>query len=133
MNIVVDSSVIIDYIRAGVGDLPGLLDSAGTGEIKLLVPTVVILELWSGKSMESVKNRRRVDLILSTAERINLTETIAKNVGTLLREKQVGGGFDAVIAVSALESKAYLATGNRRHFSRVMGLKLFAGGEASEK
>lgn len=129
MNIVVDSSVIIDYIRAGIGYLPGLLDSAESGEIKLLVPTIVVLELWSGKSMNLVKNRQRVDLILAAAERINLTETIAKQAGILLREEQVSGGFDAVIAASALESEAYLATGNRRHFSRVRGLKLFAGGE----
>lgn len=129
MNIVVDSSVIIDYIRAGVGDLPGLLDSAEFGEIKLLAPTIVVLELWSGKSMNLVKNRQRVDLILAATERMNLTETIAKQAGTLLREGQVSGGFDAVVAASALEAGAYLATGNRRHFSRVRGLKLFSAGE----
>lgn len=129
MNIVVDSSVIIDFIRAGVEYLPGLLDFAEKGEIKLLVPTVVVLELWSGKSMELVKNRQRVDLILASTERMNLTENIAKRAGTLLREEQVSGGFDAVIAASVLESEAYLATGNRRHFSRVKNLKLFDSGK----
>lgn len=125
MNIIVDSSVIIDYIRADVGDLPNLLDNAKTGKIKLLIPTVVVLELWSGKSMDLIKNKKRVDLIFSSMEKVDLTETIAKRAGALIRDSYVHGGFDAIIAASALELNAKLATGNRRHFEKVKGLRLF--------
>lgn len=125
MNTIVDSSVIIDYIRADIGDLPDLLDNAKIGKIKLLVPTVVILELWSGRSMNLIKNNKRVDLIFSSMEKVDLTESIAKRAGALIRNNYVYGGFDAVIAASALELNAQLATRNRRHFEKVKGLRLF--------
>ncbi|MBI2326512.1 PIN domain-containing protein [Candidatus Collierbacteria bacterium] len=126
MNIVVDSSVIIDYIRAGVGCLPGLLESAKSGKIKLYVPTAVVLELWSGKSMNLVKNRQRVNLIFSAMEKIDLTGTIAKQAGALIRHGYVHSGFDSIIAASALELEARLATGNRRHFDSVKNLKFWS-------
>ena len=129
MKIIVDSSVIIDFIRVGVGYLPDLQFAAKVGNVKLILPTVVVLELWSGKSMNFVKNKNRVDLIFSSMERINLTEAIAKRAGDLIRAGDIHSGFDSVIAASALELDAWLATGNRRHFSRVKGLKLFDSGE----
>lgn len=123
MDIIIDSSVIIDYIRAGVGYLPDLLSASGSS--KLLAPTVVVLELWSGKSMNSIKNQRRVELIFSSMERVALTETIAKRAGNLVRSGSIHNSFDAIIAATALELDAKLATGNSRHFSGIKGLKLF--------
>ncbi len=125
MKVIIDSSIIIDYIRAGVGYLPDLLSAVKTDDIKLIAPTVVVIELWSGKSMNSIKNREQVGLIFSSMERVVLTETIAKRSGDLIRNGYIHSGFDAVIAATALELDAKLATGNRRHFAGIKDLKFW--------
>ena len=76
--------------------------------------------------MNLVKNKQGVDLIFSAMEKIDLTEIIAKRAGTLIRSGCVRNGFDAIIAASALELEAQLATGNRRHFDSVKNLKLWS-------
>lgn len=124
-RVVVDTSIVIDFTRAGVGQFFDLMEMAKSGEIEILIPTVVILELWAGKTMKLPKNQKEADELLSGIKRIDLTETIAKLAGELVRQNSFIQPMDAIIAASALESGAYLATGNRRHFSRVKNLKLF--------
>ncbi len=125
IKVVIDTSTVIDFTRAGIGQLPDLLKRAESSGFQLFIPTVVILELWAGKSMESAKNITAADKLFSGIKRIDLTEPVAKLAGKLLREDRLTAPIDAVIAASALELDAFLATGNRRHFSRVKGLKLF--------
>lgn len=128
-KVVLDTSIVIDFTRAGVGQLFDLIETAKAGEIELLIPTAVILELWAGKTMKFSKNQKEAEKLFSGIKRIDLTEVIAKLAGELLRQNSIIQSMDAVIAASALESGAYLATGNQRHFSRVKNLKLFDSGK----
>lgn len=127
-RVVIDTSIVIDFTRAGVGQFFGLMEAAKSGELELLIPTAVILELWAGKTMKFSKNQNEADKLFSGIKWIDLTESIAKLAGELVRQNSSTQPMDAVIAASALESGAYLATGNRRHFSRVKNLKLFDSG-----
>ncbi|MEK9171177.1 MAG: type II toxin-antitoxin system VapC family toxin [Patescibacteria group bacterium] len=124
-KVVIDTSIIIDFTRAGTGQLPDLIEAAKSDEIELFIPTVVILELWIGKSMQQSKNTAAAEKLFSGIKRIDLVESIAKLAGKLLRKNLLTGPMDAVIAASALELNAKLATGNRRHFEKVKNLRLF--------
>ena len=123
-KVVIDTSTIIDFTRAGIGQLPGLLKAAKSLELELFIPTVVILELWAGKSMKLPKNITAADKLFSGIKLIDLTESIAKLAGNLLRQNCLAQPMDAIIAASALELDAKLATNNRRHFAGIKGLKL---------
>lgn len=124
-KVVIDTSIIIDFTRAGTGQLPDLIEAAKSDEIELFIPTVVILELWIGKSMQQSKNTVAAEKLFSGIKRIDLVESIAKLAGKLLRKNLLTGPMDAIIAASALELNAKLATGNRRHFEKVKNLRLF--------
>lgn len=129
-KVVVDTSIVIDFTRAGVGQFFDLMKAAKAGEIEIFIPTAVILELWAGKTMKLLKNQKEADKLFSGIKRVDLTEAIAKLAGELVRQNSSIQPMDAIIAASALENEAYLATGNRRHFSRVKNLKLFGSDEA---
>ena len=125
IKIVIDPSTIIDFTRAGIGQLPELLEDAKSLELELFIPTVVILEFWAGKSMELSENIRAADKLFFGIKRIGLTESIAKLAGRLLRQNRLTSPVDAIIAATALELDAKLATGNRRHFAGIKGLKFW--------
>lgn len=123
-KIVVDTSILIEYIRLGEGRWNDLVEMSKNGDVRLLLPTVVMLELWSGKSMEKNKTEMETVKFLSIFSKLNLDEDTAKLAGKLRRENQIDG-FDAVIAASCLQEGAWLATLNKKHFEKVEGLKLW--------
>jgi predicted nucleic acid-binding protein len=120
MKIVIDSSVIIDFTRAGVGVFPNLFSPKN----EIYVPTIVISELWAGKSMNKKENRRILEKIIKAFRRVDLDEKIARKTGELLRSGVILG-FDAIIAATALSINAQLATSNLKHFQKVKNLKFF--------
>jgi predicted nucleic acid-binding protein len=125
MKIIIDSSVFIDFTRDSSGNLDELLNLFRQGKTFLLVPTVVISELWAGESMENKKEELLVTKMLDKLTKIDLNEQIAKTAGKLMRRSQVSNAFDSVIAATALECEAQLATRNIKHFAGVKGLKIF--------
>ena len=121
MNVIIDSSILIDFTRSKKGYLPEILAL----KTDLFIPTVVVAELWSGKSMSDKKEANIVEKMLRGFKVVDLNKDIAKMTGGLLRTNQVSQAFDAVIAATALYLDAELATANKKHFEKVRGLKLF--------
>ena len=124
VKVVVDSSVLIDFSRTGKGVFLGLSREFKQGRIEVLIPTVVIYEFWSGKSMESMGKQKRAETMFGQFRRLVLTESIAKVAGGLSRNLHLEG-MDAVIAATCLREKAKLATLNEKDFSRVKGLEIW--------
>ncbi len=125
-KVVIDTSTIIDFTRAGVGQLPDLLTAFKSQEVELFIPTAVILELWAGKSMKLEKYVHEAEKLFFGIKRIDLTESIAKLGGKLLRRNLLTSSMDAIIAATALELGAALATANRRHFAGIKSLKFYS-------
>ncbi len=123
-NIVIDTSIFIDYDRTGEGIYIDLLKLAKNEQAKLFVPTIVIMEFWIGSSMKDTQKQQKAELFFKTMERIPLTEKIAKLGATLVRDKKIARGFDAIVAASSLSYEASLATLNMKHFKAVSNLKL---------
>lgn len=125
VKIVVDSSLFIEEIRHGSEKYQELVKLHKKGEVLLLVPMVIITELWSGESMDKKKEVEVVELMLSITKKIVLNEKIAKLTGELNRKYKIGV-VDAMVAATALENNAMVATLNTKHFVGIKGLKLYS-------
>ena len=123
MKIVIDTSVFIDFSRARVGIFKELINQSKKG-VDLYIPTIVISEFWAGDDMNIEENVRNAEKMFSRITKIPLSEDIAKKAGILMREKEVIG-FDAIVAATALELGARVATSNQKHFSKIKNLKLY--------
>lgn len=124
IKVVVDTDVIIDYLRAKTGILLELLDLTRNEAIWLYCPSIVVLELFSGES--SKKDRQVIEEILSAMTIINLDKDSAKKAGELKRNKKMDITVpDLIIGETTLSLDAQLATSNVKHFSQIPGLKFF--------
>lgn len=124
MKLVLDTSIIIDYLRGG--NLWGVLLTKIDKAAVFYIPTMVIYEIFSGGSMSSIKAIEKVDLFIKHFERIDLTEKIAKHAGQLYRDDRIKTGpADYIIAASALEIGASVLTLNTKHFQHIPNLSLY--------
>lgn len=124
MKIILDSSIIIDYLRSGKAGT--LFFDKKKDDIQFFIPTVVIFELFSGKSVNNPHNARIIENFLSHFERITLTESIAMRAGELFRSTNHRlGPADYIIAASALEINGVVATLNVKHFALFPNLRVY--------
>lgn len=122
MKIIIDTSVIIDYLRTK--NLQSLfIRIEKTHEIVLSLITVA--ELYSGRSVQMEgEDKETLDGIVGGAEIIIPDLTAVKNVGRLRSEYQLSLG-DAFVAALALDLNVPLATLDARDFKQIDGLKLW--------
>lgn len=124
MKVVVDSSILIDYLRGGnrwQDFLQGL-----PREVQLFLPTIVIFELFSGKSSKKVSAEKDILELIKKFTQIELNEVISIRAGELVRD--IGTHIspqDYIIAASALSLNAHVVTLNEKHFSKISNLKLY--------
>lgn len=126
-KIVVDTSILIDYAN---GFAPWLSDTikAKAGVVQLILPTIVIAEYFAATTLENEYEATVADKTFSFFEKQDLTEDIAKILGTLLRRKNYppGAGLaDLIIAATTIFLNAKLATGNKTDFKDIPDLKFF--------
>ena len=125
VNIIVDTSVFIDFARANKGLYLDILELGSGGDARLFVPTVAIMEYWAGRNMRLKGMVGKAEILFRKFDKIDLTESIAKKAGELIRENSVVESVDSIVAATALYLDAQLATSNKEHFEKVKGLKLF--------
>lgn len=126
MKIVVDSSIVIDYLRGGNKWIDFISSAEKEEETQLYLPTIVIFELYSGTSTKSAAKLREMIYFTSQFQRIDLSDTIAKIAGELFRDtKQHLGAADYIIAASALSVNAQIVTLNQKHFEKIPGINLY--------
>ena len=124
MKVVVDTSILIDYIRGGDKWIT-FIQELEEGS-KLYIPTIVIFELFSGKSTRTPAHTKEVIDFLEQFHRIDLDETIAKMAGEFYRDiNQNIQAADYIIAASALSIGASVLTLNQKHFQQIPGLEIY--------
>ena len=124
MKIVVDSSIIIDYLRGGK-KWDEFMDSAPR-DAQLFLPTVVIFELFSGSSTRNGGKLQEMVTFIHEFQRIDLSESIAKTAGELFRDAKTKiQAADYIIAASALEIGGVVVTLNKKHFQQIPGLSVY--------
>ncbi|MEI6327615.1 MAG: type II toxin-antitoxin system VapC family toxin [Pseudanabaena sp. ELA645] len=122
-----DTNTIIYYFK-GMGQVSQNLGNTPSDEI--LVPTIVVFELYFGikKSSASVKRLQQLEEFLAQVQVIpfeqNMAEAAAGIRAQLEKQGQPIGPFDVLIAGAALATNSVLVTHNTREFSRVNGLSI---------
>ena len=119
----IDSDIIIDYLRGVSTTRDFLLELKRKGI--LIISVVNIVEIYSGKSIKNIKKKKVIDNFLDEFKIVVLKKNLAKISGKIRMEYQTPFA-DAIIAASAIESKAVLVTRNVKHFSKIKGLKLLS-------
>jgi len=127
VNIVVDSSVLIQNLRLGKEMYFGIIGKAKLGEMNLTIPSVVVMEIWSGASMTDKKKEKNIEKRLLPFEIIDINVDIAKKAGVIRRNYGVSG-IDALIAATAVIHDAELVTLNTKHFVGIREVKLYNPG-----
>lgn len=124
MKVVVDTSILIDYLRGGK-KWETFIKEIDNGT-ELLLPTIVIFELFSGSSTKSLAKRFDIIDLLKQFRQIDLDEAIAKMAGELYRDvKQTLEVPDYIIAASALQMNAEVVTLNKKHFEQIPNINLY--------
>lgn len=124
MKVVIDASILIDHLRGG-RVWRKFLKEAGP-ETELYLSTIVIFELFSGKSMENPNVLTKVAKLLKLFETIDFDVSIAKRAGQLYRDiSETLDVPDYIIAASALSIGGMVLTLNKKHFQKIPGLDLY--------
>ena len=125
MRLVIDTSIIIDKLRGGNRwDLfIGALDEF---ELELILPTIVIFELYSGKSSVKPQAVNKIINILKYFTKSELTDSIARRAGEIYRDDistlQVP---DYIVAATAQEIGGTVVTLNKKHLEKIPGLSIY--------
>lgn len=107
----VDTDILVDHLR-GVREFE-------PADTELICSTITRAELFAG----SEDQREAVQLLLSPFREIPVSRDVAELGGAISREASIPLP-DALIAATAIQAKAKVATRNRKHFARVEGLQL---------
>lgn len=115
MRLLIDTDVLIDYLRAqaeAVSYLEGL-----TVTDTLLISAMTVAELYAG--VRDGSERAALDSFVQAFEVVPIGDKIAIHGGLLRRDyaKSHNTGLaDAIIAATAEIEQAYLVTLNKKHF-----------------
>lgn len=124
MRLIIDTSILIDYLRGGI-KWEELL-SQFEKDTEIYLPTIVIFELFSGKSTSDPKVAKEISNFIKFFQKVELTEKIAKRAGELFRDVNKNlGAPDYIVAASALELNATVVTLNIKHFEQIASLNLY--------
>lgn len=124
MNLVIDSSILIDRLRGGDKWLQ-FLETTDQENI-LYIPTIVLFELYSGQSARDPKEQIKIDNLIASMIRIDLSENIARKAAELFRALKIRLEVpDYIIAASALSIGATVVTLNKKHFQQIPGLSIY--------
>lgn len=124
MKIVVDSSILIDYLRGGRKWEEFVVNLEE--ETELILPTIVIFELFSGESTKNPQRKQDMLDYIGKFQKIDLSEDIARRAGELFRDIKIKMQVpDYLIAASALEINAEVLTLNTKHFQQIPNLKIY--------
>ena len=121
MKIVVDTSVIIDYLRSKTPDETLFYDLSQKHD--LVISLVTVAEIYSGKSANTAKGQKIIKSIIEGME-IRIPDfELAKLAGELRMKYQLSIS-DAFIGVLALKLDIPLATLDTSDFNKIKNLKL---------
>lgn len=122
---VLDTDILIDYAK---GYAPWVNDVLKGGQTSLVLPTIVIAEYFSGVSLDDEYEQKVADRTFKLFEIQDLSEGVAKILGTILRHKSYPSSAstaDLIVAATAIYLDCPLATRNKSDFLKIPDLRLF--------
>ncbi|MBI2405414.1 PIN domain-containing protein [Candidatus Gottesmanbacteria bacterium] len=123
-KVLVDSDIIIDFLRTGGGMLPKLFIGQRDGKVELFLSTITVLELFAGKSSKTTTEK--IHELIAGFSIIPLGIDLAVFVGELKRDHRMDTAFaDLIVGATSLSISARLATRNRRHYRGIPKLRFY--------
>jgi len=124
-KVLIDTDIIIDYLRTNKGILVDLLALNAKGKIEILISVITVLEITAG--ITGSKDEKYINSLFEYSNIIPINYEIASFAGK--NKQNIKGPIylaDYLIAMSAIYTKSYLATRNNKHFSTIPDLKLLS-------
>lgn len=122
--VVLDSDVLIDFLRTGQGTYVDVLKKAAISGVDLYLSSVTIFEIFSGQS-----SKAQLDNILEIISNFKVYPfdyELGRFVGELKRDHKLDISLaDLIITGTALQIGAAIVTRNRKHFKNIPNLKFF--------
>ena len=123
----VDTDVIIDLLR-GQQEVKPIFEDIENGKVDAAFSTITEVELFSGKSCNSLEEQQKIDALLLIMKRLPLNKSVAREAGRIKR-KQDTNLADAVIAATAIANHIkIIVTRNKKHFNNIKELRIEAPG-----
>lgn len=124
-KVVLDIDVLIDFLRQPekIALFKKLVKDK---DLEILLPAVVLTELYVGKSAAKAAQRKRLEEIVRKTRLVLADKNISKRAGILMRSFSHLYLADALVAAIALEERALLCTFNNSHFKGIPFLKPFS-------
>jgi len=124
-KVFIDTNIIIDYTKGHSQDLKFFLEQQREEKIHLYVNPVVISEFFTDKNLENKKKHDKAIEFFKLFEILNINKETGLIAGKLVRDKRVNFLADALIAATCLHFNLYLATKDKKDFSKIENLKLY--------
>lgn len=125
MNYIFDTSIIIDALRRGI-KARGVFAKFDKIDDNLFISSITGFELFSGKSSKDKKQSGRISKLLAHFIVIDLNWKIAKMAGDIYRDSVKGLEVpDYIVAATAMEIGAQVATLNKKHFQKIPGVSIY--------
>lgn len=124
--LVLDTDILIDNVHGFAPWIDKLLNKPK--DYRLVIPTIVIAEYLTAQEVETELGMRTSEDYLSLFIKQDLTEDIARVLGAILRRKNYKQGAslaDLIVAATAIQLGAELATRNKDDFAKIPNLSFF--------
>lgn len=131
MNYLLDTSVVVGYLRDKAGKRQLMKDLFVKGDLRVSLVTYGELEYGAVKSRNYNEEKLKisgcfddleVEVLILTKETMGL---FAKVKSGLERKGETLDDFDLLIGATAMENELVLVTDNEKHFARFPGLKVY--------
>lgn len=123
-KIVLDTNVVVDFLRQPQRATL-FRKLVKDKNLEILLPAVVLTELYIGKSATKVSQRKKLEEIFRKTKLVLADKNISKRAGILMRDFPHLYLADALVAATALEARALLCTFNKSHFEGITSLKIY--------
>lgn len=124
MRVLIDSSVVIDYLRTHESGKESLLTKIQEETDGVVFSLITLGEIYSGKSAGEKGKEKEIEAIFSTGQIVEIDLSLMKEASRIRRETGISLE-DAVIAATAVSLSLSLATLNEKDFRKVKELKLY--------
>lgn len=124
-KILIDTDVIIDFLRGYHLRTKSIFSKIKNLEIKAYISLISIVELYAG--IEAENNQQEISLkqLLSLLEILPIDFNLSKHAGNV-RKKYRLSISDSIIAATSSDYKIKLFTFNVKHFTNLPGVKLYS-------
>ncbi|MEK9201161.1 MAG: type II toxin-antitoxin system VapC family toxin [Patescibacteria group bacterium] len=131
MTFLLDTDVVVNYLRNKPGAWELLDELLDKGDLAMTVITVGELEYGARLADNYQKEIDKMrDVMIKLNVKVEFLSNITMRIYADIRRKlEIKGNklddFDLLIAAIAMEYGSTLVTGNKKHFERIEGLKVY--------